>query len=181
MSGHFSGKTKEAKELEEDVKEKKVLFLTAFASTSKGYRFTTLSDNGSKIVTTIDMVYLIGTEVYDQLNAFISALNMFIEPKATFHARKFEVKKTDGMQMIYIEGTAPVGVLTADVKVDTFFDYESTKDMLRETPEDKAIFERTEQQNKVYRKFEEFSEFFRGNFLEYSGLAVSNQLGIFDN
>lgn len=182
MSAHYAkNKTKEAKELEEDVKEKKSLFLTAFASTSKGYKFTTVSDNGSKLVTTIDVMHLISTDVYNELNELIAALNLFIEPKSGFYARKFEVKKTDGMQMIYLEGTAPVGRLTADVQLNTFFDYESTKDLKLETEEDRALFAQTESQNKLYRKYEAFSEFFRANFLEYSGLAVSNQLGIFDN
>jgi hypothetical protein len=182
MSAHYAkNKTKEAKELEEDVKEKKVLFFTAFASTSKGYKFTTVSDNGSKLVTTIDLVHLVNTDVYNDLNSLISEINLFIDPKATFHLNKFEVKKTDGMQMIYLEGSAPVGRLTADVKCNTFFDYESTKDLKMETPEDKALFAQTEQQNRVFRKYEAFSEFFRANFLEYSGLAVSSQLSMFDN
>lgn len=183
MSGHFSGKgkSKEAKELVEDVKEKKLLFLTAFSKTSKGHKFTTLTDNGSKLITTIDFKYLVNTEVYEKLEGFISELNLFIDSKASFHTLKFEVKKVDQMQMIFIEGTYPVGILTGETKVDTFFDYESTKDLKQETPADKEVFKRTEQQNKLYRKFEEFSEFFKKNFLEYSGLAVSSQLTLFEN
>ncbi|WP_428661823.1 hypothetical protein [Runella sp.] len=175
MSGHFSGKgkSKEAKELEEDVKEKKLLFLTAFASTSKGYKFTTLSDNGSKLVTTIDLMHLIGTEVYEELSKLIVDINSFIEPKGTFYAKKFEVKKTDGMQMIYLEGSAPVGLLTADVSLNTFFDYEATKDLKQETDEDKAIFEQMTKRIRFIESMRYSASFSEQNFLSIPGLAAN--------
>lgn len=149
------------------------MFLLGFKRTKDGYKFSTLSENGSKINSEIE--YL-DEDSYERIHLFLEDLRLYINSEGTFYATDFALKTKDKIQILTVEGRTPIGHVTGLAQVEIIFFHRNVDDWPHDTIEDNRSYLWAVQLNDLVDKYESLSEYVEQNFVHWSGLQSQLEL-----
>lgn len=153
------------------------MFLQGLEKVKDGYKLTTVSDNDTQQTTVIPSYVIYETQGNDVIDRFMDNMRYNVDLAGQFYVRGFSLKDRDGLKVLAMKGSAPVGRVTGQVQIEVFFFFRDTEDMSRETEEENLLYLDALSINKLIKDYEEMSLFVEKHFVNWCGLKT--QLEIF--